>query len=238
MSEQDKQLDVGIKVDGFESSLTFKNYNSRVVASLGDLLIDRINYCRWNNAVRFLDRYNKRKEERNLAGKETPLPPKFLFEILENGFIEEDYTLQDLWVKLLINWQNPEKRLDMRPVYISIIKSLTPTEAKILKCISQDLIRLKSEPNHSYAFSTDYYDFSQVGYFISKKRVINELQLSEDDYTLSMLNLFRCMCMESVKTPVTSIIVSSQSPVVKDHQLQFVKPTVLGINLINNCIID
>lgn len=218
-----QEFDFGLKVGGFEGSLVFKNYNNRVIASLGDILIDKLNYCRWNNALKFFDKYTVLKNERLKNNLETPLPPKYLFEILENAFLEDDSSIQELWAKLLVNWQDSSRRSDMRPAYIDVLKSISPTEAKILKLISNNIDDLK---------------ITNINIGISKADIIEALDLQEDEYTLSMLNLFRCMCLESVKEPFLAIRVANQNPVFKDHGLELVKPTALGIGLMYNCIVD
>ena len=50
-----------------------------------------------------MDKYEEKKKRRNLEGKETPLPPKFLIEILDNAFQEDDEMIQEEWNSLLVN---------------------------------------------------------------------------------------------------------------------------------------
>lgn len=223
MDIKNKEINLGLKVSGFEGSLVFKNYNSRVIATLGDILIDKLNFCRWNNALRFLDKYNEIKNTRTANNQDTPLPPKYLFEILENAFLEDDISIQELWAKLPVNWQDSSRRSDMRPVYIDILKSLSPAEAKILKVISNNI---------------EDFQITEINFSVSKTQILEEVNLKDEEYTLSMLNLFRCMCVESEKKPFLNLTIAQQNPVFKDYGLELVKPTVLGIKLMYNCIID
>lgn len=59
------------------------------------MIIDKLSYYRWKNALKFMDKYNAKKRNRKMEGKETPLPPKFIFEILDNAFQEDEDILQD-----------------------------------------------------------------------------------------------------------------------------------------------
>ena len=47
----------------------------------------------------------------------------FLFDILDNAFLEDNSEVQELWANLLVNWQDAEKRADIRMVYIEILKT-------------------------------------------------------------------------------------------------------------------
>lgn len=237
MEKKDEEITLAVNADGIEGKLTIKNCNSKVLASLGDVLVDKLNWYRWSNALSFFDKYTTLKSNRILEGKETPLPPKYLFEILENAFVEEEDVLQELWAKLLIGWQNPERRSDMRPIYISMIKSFTPTEARIIELVAQDLVVLKNSSQHTYGFVTEDFDFSKIGYFISKNRIIKELQIDEKEYNISVLNLFRCMCFEAVKVPITRLKVGSLFPTTMDFGIDLIMPTTLGVNLMNCCLV-
>ena len=81
-----------------------------------------------------------------------------------------------------------------------------------------------------------FYDFRNIEYFISHKRIVKTLGITEDEYVVSMLNLFRCMCIESVTVPLLRFTLAGENPVLQDYGLSFVKPTFLGENLIKNCI--
>lgn len=132
--------------------------------------------------MKFLDNYEKKKTKRNLIGKETPLPPKFLFEILGNAFLEDNDEIQELWVNLLVNWQDAEKRSDIKMVYIEILKNLSFNEVQILQTI----------------FTSDDSDIirNNNALYINGEVLKEFLNLSNETYELSMLNLFRLYCCE------------------------------------------
>lgn len=136
----------------------------------------------WNNSVKFFDKYEQKKTKRSSIGKETPLPPKFLFEILGNAFMEEEDEVQDLWDNLLSNWQFSENRTGIAMVYIEILKNLSKNEIRILSAIHTSLDR----NNHRY--NKNSYVYGNV--------VREHFCLSKEEYELSMLNLFRLYCCE------------------------------------------
>ena len=90
MEEKDKEFEISIDTEVGTGSLKLKNFKNRVVASIGDIIVDQLSYFRWNNTLKFLDKYNRKRARRKLEGKETPLPPKFILEVLENAIQEAD----------------------------------------------------------------------------------------------------------------------------------------------------
>ena len=219
MKEKDKVFEMSLTLpNGIEGKIRLQNLDNRVVAKIGDVFIDKLSWYRWCNAVKLFDKYEKIKKERGIEGKETPLPPKYLVEILDNGFIEDEDCLQELWAKLLVNWQDPNKKLDKRPIYLQIITSLTPTEVKIMDVVS------KFSNINNYLVGT--------GRGIDSEKLISMIGVSEEDYHLSILNLFRCGCFESLKTKM-HMSVGGQNPV-HDHGLSAISLTILGLNLMNN----
>ena len=214
MEEKDKEIELKIDQTGFNMKL--KNYNNRVLAKVGDCVVDALSYFRWNNAVKFLDKYIEKKKQRNLEGKETPLPPKFLIEILENAFNEDNQNMQDEWNNLLLNWQDPDKNCDKKYMYIDLLKNLDINEIKLLKIISKDR-------NFEMILSNKnaYYD---------KNAIQQTLNLTEEEYEIVMLNLFRLGICESLKSTGN---VNLQ--VKADAGIEKIRVTRLGYNLIKNC---
>ena len=216
-NDKDKEYELSFGYGDANGSIKLKNSNNRVLAKIGDILIDSLSYFRWNNAVKFLDKYNAKKKKRRLVGKETPLPPKFLIEILNNAFQEDDDLLQDNWNNILINWQDLEKNCDKKYMYLEILKNLGPNEIRFLKLISNDpnFINIWKNPN-------SYYDGQLI------KRA---LKLNDDDYELMVLNLFRLKVCDSLKSS-GNIITVGDMPVRADAGINKIKLTIIGYNLI------
>ena len=218
-NDKDKEYELSFGYGDANGSIKLKNSNNRVLAKIGDILIDSLSYFRWNNAVKFLDKYNAKKKKRRLVGKETPLPPKFLIEILNNAFQEDDDLLQDNWNNILINWQDLEKNCDKKYMYLEILKNLGPNEIRFLRLISNDpnFISIWKDPN-------SYYDGQLI------KRA---LKLNDDDYELMVLNLFRLKVCDSLKSS-GNIITVGDMPVRADAGINKIKLTIIGYNLICN----
>lgn len=218
MEEKDKEIELKLDQTGFNMKL--KNYNNRVLAKVGDCVVDALSYFRWNNAVKFLDKYIEKKKQRNLEGKETPLPPKFLIEILENAFNEDDQKMQDEWNNLLLNWQDPDKNCDKKYMYIDLLKNLDVNEIKLLKIISKDRNFEMILTNKN-----GYYD---------KNAIQQILNLSDEEYEIVMLNLFRLGICESLKS-TGNVMSIGELQVKADAGIDKIRVTRLGYNLIKNC---
>lgn len=218
MEEKDKEIELKLDQTGFNMKL--KNYNNRVLAKVGDCVVDALSYFRWNNAVKFLDKYVEKKKQRNLEGKETPLPPKFLIEILENAFNEDNQNMQDEWNNLLLNWQDPDKNCDKKYMYIDLLKNLDVNEIKLLKIISKDRNFEMILTNKN-----GYYDKNEI------QQILN---LSDEEYEIVMLNLFRLGICESLKS-TGNVMSIGELQVKADAGIDKIRVTRLGYNLIRNC---
>ena len=217
-NQKDKEIELKLDQNGFDMKL--KNNNNRVLAKIGDCIVDALSYFRWNNAVKFSDKYIEKKKKRNLEGKETPLPPKFLIEILENAFNEENENIQDEWNNLLLNWQDPDKNCDKKFMYIDLLKNLDVNEIKLLKLIKKDANYESTLRNPN-----GYYDGNKI------KQVLG---VNNEEYELMMLNLFRLKICDSLKASGNAIMIG-ELPVMADGGIYKFRITLLGDNLIRNC---
>lgn len=220
MEEKDKEIEFSLSGGPINTNLKLKNQNNRVLAKIGDIIVDKLSYYRWNNAVKFLDKYNRKKEERGLLGKETPLPPKIIFEILDNAFQEDDDIIQDEWNNILINWQDPEKKCDIKFLYIELLKNLGKNEIILLKKIANDPNLFDSMKKKDY-----YYDGDEV------KKIMN---LSDEEYELMILNLYRLKICDSLKSS-GNLITVGDLPVLADAGINKFQLTTIGYNLIKSC---
>lgn len=220
MEENKKDEELEIKVEQTGASLKIKNHNNRVLAQIGDCVIDALSYFRWNNAIKFLDKYTEKKKIRNLDGKETPLPPKFLIEILNNAFQEDEEIIQEEWNNLLLNWQDPDKNCDKKYMYIDLLKNLNRNEIKLLKRMSKD-----SNFEIMLSNKNSYYD---------RKVIQNTLNLTDEDYEVMILNLYRLKICDTLKSGEGIMTVGNLS-VHADGVIDKLRLTRLGYNLIKSC---
>ncbi len=217
MEEKDKEFEISIKSEVGTGSLKFKNCKNRAVASIGDIIVDQLSFFRWNNTLRLLDKYNEKKAKRRLEGKETPLPPKFIIEVLENAIQEDNDQVQEQWCNMLINWQDIEKHCDPKYMYIDILKNLNINEIRLLKQISVDPNLEESRTNKNM-----YYD---------RETIQNALRIDDEEYELMVLNLFRLKVCDSLKSSGNAISVGNL-PVLADAGINKITITTIGYNLI------
>lgn len=64
MENQDKIYEIEINSCGIGGKLSIQNSNNRVLAKIGEALLDKMNYYRWNNSVKFFDKYEQKKNEK------------------------------------------------------------------------------------------------------------------------------------------------------------------------------
>ncbi len=217
MEEKDKEFEISIDTKIGIGSLRLKNFKNRVVASIGDIIVDQLSYFRWNNTLKFLAKYNKKRARRKLEGKDMPLPPKFVLEVLENAIQEDDEQIQEQWCNMLINWQDIEKNCDPKYMYIDILKNLNINEIRLLKQISIDPNLEKTRTNKNI-----YYD---------RNIIPNALHINNEEYELMVLNLFRLKFCDSLKSSGYAISVGNL-PVLADAGIDKIIITSIGYNLI------
>ena len=220
MEEKDKEFEIGVSGNVMSANLKMKNHHNRVIAQIGDIIIDKLSYYRWNNALKFMDKYEEKKKSRNLDGKETPLPPKFLIEILDNAFQEDDEMIQEEWNSLLVNWQDPEKNCDKKYFYIELLKNLGKNEIILLKII-------KNDPNYNDAISNP-------NYYYDIEKVKQSMNLTQEEYELMILNLYRLKICDSLKSSGNAIKLGDL-PVLADAGITKFRLTIIGYNLIKSC---
>lgn len=135
------------------------------------LMSDKLQFFRWERRCRMADKYNEKIGNQLMQ----PIPPKFLIPILENGSLEEDNDLQDLWINLLGSFTNREYKEEKRIAYVDIIKSLNPLDAKILSEIYfYDSLNKRDDMNFTS---------------IQRDKIYN--CINDDCFYLSLDNLYR-----------------------------------------------
>lgn len=218
MENQNKTYEIEINSCGLWGKLRIQNSNNRVLAKIGDVLLDKLNYYRCNNAVKFFDKYEQKKTKRSLIGKETPLPPKFLFEILGNSFMEEEDKVQDLWANLLSNWQFAENRTEIAMVLIELLKNISKNEIHILSAIHTSL----------YGNNLRYNKNS----YVDGNVVREHLCLSKEEYELAILNLFRLYCCEGFHQEISAMYFGN-IPIQANEGIEKFRITASGYKLLD-----
>jgi hypothetical protein len=94
------------------------------IESLVGILGDRLRYVRWTRQVRLVDKAEELIRERRLEGRLLPVPPKLALPVIENATLEEDDSLQDLWVRLLVAAADPSTSKSVRVAFVDVIRQL------------------------------------------------------------------------------------------------------------------
>ena len=178
-----KSLETGEKFGGFLAKLTGITDDG----FLG-LISDKIQFFRWERQCRMANKYNEIYSNQPMQ----PIPPKFLIPILENASVEEDDSLQDLWINLLGSWTNANYKEDRRLAFVDIVKALTPTDAMILKKIyeyDKNNRRTETIPNE------ELFDKFPA---IKKEQISTDLL--DDEYFLCIDNLISLRCIKIAYT--------------------------------------
>ncbi len=173
-----KALDVSEKMTGFLAKV-FKEPAEQAAG----IISDKLKFLRWQRQVRMADEVQKMLEGRGV--KETSaISPKFAVPMLEAASMEEEDGLQDLWVKLMANAMDPNFNEEVRFTYIDILKKLNSTDVKILDFFYKVL---KQDSKVDLAKVADY--------SLKKEQIMNATGTSEDDYYVSIYNLFGAQCL-------------------------------------------
>jgi Abortive infection alpha len=86
---------------------------------------DNMEFRRWENRIKLIDKAAKRLQERGLDGPTREVPVKFALPLLTYATLEEDDELQDIWAQMLANAADASSRVELRTAYIDILKDLT-----------------------------------------------------------------------------------------------------------------
>lgn len=76
MENRDKIYEIEINSCGIGGKLRIQNSSNRVLAKIGDVLLDKLNYYRWNNAVKFFDKYAQKKNEKKFNWQRNTIATK------------------------------------------------------------------------------------------------------------------------------------------------------------------
>lgn len=189
------------------------------------LIGDSLKFLRWERQLRYVDRYNKILEERGIVHFKA-VPPKFALPMISQASLEENDELQDLWARLTANAMDPNFKLELRYAYIEIIKSLNPLDVKMLGFFYE---ALKKDPIFKEELVTDY--------SLKKEQICAGLGVSENEYNLSVYNLFRVQCLAPAVMESTRIMFGGE-PTTIFKGAKAITMTPLGVNFVKACIED
>lgn len=106
-----------------------------VLAQVVGLFTDHLKYVRGVRLVRLGQRFQQELLAHGGVEAVRKLPLNFAIDALEQGAMEQDNDLQDIWARLLANAVDATTEVLPRRAFISIIKDLSPLDAMILEKI-------------------------------------------------------------------------------------------------------
>lgn len=120
----------GKAVDALAKSGSFfaRHIDAPLEAAIGRIT-DRLQYSREVNRARLFVRFQEEMQALGLDAKTKKLPLGFAVDAIEQGSLEDDNELQDLWVRLLTNAAQTKSGVEPRRAYISMLKDFTALDA-------------------------------------------------------------------------------------------------------------
>jgi hypothetical protein len=96
-----------------------------------------------------LDKIAGKAEEMiaSAAIEPSPIPDAIGYPLLQSAALEDDPTLQEKWAALLANAADPANRDWIRPLFVDILKQISPLEVKLLDGLFEALIEAVKKRN-------------------------------------------------------------------------------------------
>lgn len=206
-----KAIDMSEKVGGFIA----KHVEGSLEAAIG-IFEDKLKFFRWERQVRLMEQVDAILKSRGKLDHIKLIPLKLAIPLFEAASLEEDDSLQDLWINLLVNASDETSGISLQRYYIDLLERLTPVEAKII--------------NQIYSHTCPYEGYVTITSFLPTTVVWSSKYASKKNFTepdleikLALLNLERLGCLSLNR--------------IKDEQVDFktVSRTLLGENFIKAC---
>jgi hypothetical protein len=99
------------------------------------MLQDRLKFARAARVIRLAERFRYALDTAGRPIAIQSLPANFSLQVLEEGAMEEDDDLQDVWARLLANACDPAAGVSPRRSHITMLKEMTPFDALVFEAI-------------------------------------------------------------------------------------------------------
>lgn len=101
------------------------------------VVADKVKFYRLSKYVALTDRTQQLLSSRPHL---RAAPPKFALDLIEAATIEESDELSELWARLLANAMTADPPIAMRIAFVSILREMTPLDARLLQAGCQMLV--------------------------------------------------------------------------------------------------
>lgn len=189
---------------------------------LGEWMADGVRGYRFNTQLRIYSSAMEKLNQANLSPKRVNL--KILVPLLENGSLEEEDSMIEMWASLLAN-ASSESDSPVFVSYPSILKEISSMEATILDVIYTEVVKnpLPEDPR-----ATPYV-FGANGEAVRAKT-----KLSLQDFEQYVDNLYRLRLLAPPSTRLEFIDKSKDTPFML-YTKKAVCLTYLGYNFMQAC---
>ena len=181
MNEKAKAIQEASKLGtkALETTDKLGSFLSRVFGTLPEDVVgivgaDWLHHIRIRNAARMSQRTEEILKQRGIT-KTHPMSPSVAIPLLQSAQDESRESLQELWARLLANGMDPDRCATVRLSIISIVKSFDPLDAVILE--------------RAYGLCGDGGSTSDI------LNLRAELQITQDEWEISLQNLERLGCL-------------------------------------------
>jgi hypothetical protein len=211
-----KALEVSEKAGGFISKIFGEAFQE-----VGGMAVDQMRYYRCVILLGLSDKWDVIIKKRKLEGKTIPIPKRIAIPLLESASLESEDSIQDMWAGLIANAMDPEKRLDVKRVYIQMLSSVEPLDVAILTFLARQNWKL-------------YREVPSGG--ITIKFLEENFNASKKDVQLSLQNLYRLGCIVDEAAGITGkdLAYFRSGARVMDERAIFM-PSQLGFALVEAC---
>lgn len=179
-----KGIEAATKMGGF-----LRTVFGEALIEYGRSWHDKSKLYRYKNFLNIMDKVREIHRERRAEGEAISIPPRYAIPLMWQASLEDEKSVQEMWASLIANATDPDKRLNIKKVFVDILSNLEPIDTLVLR---------------------DVYSHGQV--FRGERHKRNVHQLSEQlkvaisEIDMSLMNLVRLGCIvedkgESAKIP-------------------------------------
>ena len=160
------------------------------IEEINKLLADRVMYWRAKQLLNLCKKLANKFDEAGIHSTKQ-ISPKLAIKILEEGSLEDDDSLQELWANLATNAMNPDFKEEVRYSFTDIIKSLTPLDVNLFIFIKKN----------SREFIEEQFEETTVANYkwLERETIIKGTNTAINGYRLSIFNLMRMQLVMPVQ---------------------------------------
>lgn len=205
---------------------------------LGGTFSDWTKYYRYKNLLKLQEKVDSLHSQRGIQGNTVQIMPRHAIPLLQGASEEDDESLQNMWANLIANSTDPVKRLKLKKVFIDILKSLEPLDARVLTHLSAHSIVPWSrdrEDRPLYPPDNPPGRTSVPPPRMDLTFLASALSVSRDELETSLQNLARLGCViDERRGTQDKLDISVSGLRVWDPECVFA-PTPLGLELLKIC---